>query len=332
MKNGYIKASFMALFATVSILTINGCKETFSLNSAWLNRKITIDGKDHDWVDGHLYDDEDISSKIGIYNDSNDLYVCLIIKDRGIERQIFQQGFTMWLSRSGENNKVWGLHCKLEAERPEGARHRADSNSEAGSERAGTDSGDQRRQWRQSATRDFSMSLKQLELLTSEKDPGQIMTSDEFSKVGIRAAFSREDDGGFVYEVEIPLEKSEKTPYAALQSKKRKVVLGFLTAKASGSATGDRSSYRGGFGSGARNGDDTGNSNMAHIDNLVSGNMGNNSMGYGGMGGGGMGSSGMGRSGMGRRGMSRSGTRHSGAKALDFWSVIDLASNPDTAR
>ena len=91
------------------LLFVGGCNRTVAVSSRWANEEIVVDGRDSEWGNGGLYYDEKTNMKIGIRNDAQSLYLCLICKDENIQRQFLQQGFTLWVSQDKEKNKLWGF-------------------------------------------------------------------------------------------------------------------------------------------------------------------------------------------------------------------------------
>lgn len=86
---------FLGCVMVLGMLFVGGCKRTFAVNSRWASEGIVVDGQDSEWRDGGMYYDEKTNTKIGIRNDGQSLYVCLICKDGDIQRQILQRGFTL---------------------------------------------------------------------------------------------------------------------------------------------------------------------------------------------------------------------------------------------
>lgn len=320
------------------MLFVAGCKRTVSVNSHWAAEEIIVDGQDIDWRSGGLYYDEKTNTKIGIKNDAQSLYVCLICKNENIQRQILQKGFTLWVSQNKAKNKLWGFRYPVEADgpgdmrgsaRPEGDRYIGTSNPEeapsgdteggrgmerpeenfpggreaapAGEEPGGKD--DQR----------FGSS-NEFELLSSEDEPGRLVRSEDLSAQGIEGKYSQKQQGGLVYELKIPIKETEQTPYAAAASEKGDCLIGFVSEKTESMGMG------GGGMNGGMGGGEMGRGGMG-------GGMGG--MNFSDMDGGGMGGGETGRGGMGGGEMGRGGMGDSTAVSLELWAMIHLAAAPD---
>lgn len=306
---------FMTMFA-------GGCKRTVSVDSRWASEDIVVDGQDSEWRNGGLYYDEKTNTKIGIKNDAKNLYVCLICKDGNIQRQILQRGFTIWISRDKRKNKLWGLRYPTGAEGfgdmagPGGSEGRGALNN-PGNNSAGNMDGDRYLGGSGGSgpspgggqggpggepggqgNRLFASS-QDFELLSSENEPGRVVQSEELASLGIEERFSQKKDGGLIYEIKIPLGKTEETPYAAIPSKKGGYLIGLVSEKAEGPGV------DGGMGGGKRGG---------------MGDMNFRDVGADPMGGGGD----MGRGGTGRGGMD-SVTK---ASSMELWAMIQLAAAP----
>lgn len=68
----------------------------------------------------------------------------------------------------------------------------------------------------------------------------QIYSPDEMGDFGIFCEFSRRRGTGMIYEIEIPLNQSEKKPYPARLSPKDIVSIGFITEKMAGERRRDK--------------------------------------------------------------------------------------------
>jgi len=329
--------------AVFGLLFVGGCNRTVAVDSRWAGDQIVVDGQDSEWRDGGMYYDEKTNTKIGIRNDAQYLYLCLIVKDEVIQNQILQKGFTLWISENKVKNKLWGLRYPVggdaaggmggpgfegpESGRATGFAENAPSGDRegsrdqgspekapAGGEQAGGPGGEPGGRGGRSfaASQDF-------ELLSSEDESGRVLRSKDLAELGIEGGFSRERAGGLVYEVKIPLKKTDTTPYAAVPSRKGGCLLGFVSEKAEGQGMGGgRGGRMGGGMDGGMGGGDPGR---------MGGGMNFSGMGdMGGDMGGGMGGE-MGRGEMGRGGMAGSAT----VSSLELWALVELAAEPDSA-
>ena len=78
------------------------------MNSKWRDHGIKIDGYQDDWR-GELTYLENKKISVGVLNDDNYLYVCLVTGDRRLQSQILQMGFAVWFDVNGGKNKKHGI-------------------------------------------------------------------------------------------------------------------------------------------------------------------------------------------------------------------------------
>lgn len=320
--------SCLSIFMMFFILITSGCKQHYSLKSTWLDKEVTIDGVDKEWNDTRRYYDEKSKTRIGIYNDNENLYIRLVVMDSGIQMSIQRRGLTMWLCKTGKSETVWGLRYPFGAQgleedaefggfnKPEGPREIRKNDSEQQNQQIHEAMKDR---WEQGGPvesadaqgppgippfgdfehNDLDMPSHDVYLiLDPEKEREETLLSDEIGDLGVFCKFTQKRGAGMVYEIKIPLVQSEKTPYAAQLSPKQIVSIGFITEKISGGGKHKKDGKVGGPGGGGPGG--------------------------GGMGGGGRGGGGMG----GRPGMGKGPMGGSRAEAIEFWANIELSSNP----
>lgn len=334
------RLGFLGCIMVLGLLLAGGCKRTVAVNSRWASEKIVVDGQDSEWRAGGLYYIEEANTKIGIRNDAHSMFFCLIFKDEAIQQQILQRGFTLWVCRDKKKDKLWGLRYPVGGEGsgnmggPEGLGGRGAPNGPGEAPPAGGDGGrgqgdastappggsgggPEGKEPGSQSDRFFTFS-NDFELLSSEDDSGETIRSEDLAAFGIEGKYSQQRESGLVYEVKIPLNKTEKTPYALVPSKKGGYLIGFLSEKA------DSQSMGGGMSGGGTDGGMGGGGMGGGM-----GGMNFSDMGGGGMGGGDMGG---GRGGdMGGGDMGRGGTNGStGASSIELWAKIKLATGPDS--
>jgi hypothetical protein len=83
------------LFMIILVVLLNGCKEPVELQSKWLDRRIVIDGDDIDWSNYPYFYDKKTQSCLGLYNDSENIYIHFQTMDRDIQKQIERMGLTI---------------------------------------------------------------------------------------------------------------------------------------------------------------------------------------------------------------------------------------------
>lgn len=169
-----------------------GCGNSkLELNSNWRDREITVDGKNADWLGAMLFFEEDNIS-VGLLNDENFFYICLIAEDQFIRTQMMRQGFTLWFDPDGGKEKTFGIKYPLGMQ----ANGRSMRRDEQSMERS-----------RQAPRR----RMIELEILGPGKDEVKKMPIAEAKGIDIIVEFS---SGMLVYELKVPLIQSEQHPYA----------------------------------------------------------------------------------------------------------------------
>ena len=331
MRCNRIQVCCVSLFL-MSLLTAFGCKRPYSLESTWLDKEIVIDGSDRDWKGSRRYYDEKSNTRISIYNDSDSLYLCLDVMDPGIQMSIRRHGLTLWLCEPGKSKEVWGLRypfaaAGMEDESAPGGNDNADRRGrlhEAGGAEGGPSgaaippegqgppgnppAGDLGR------IASFGPVSETFLIFDSEKEPGPTLSSDEIGEFGVFCQFAMKRGAGMIYEIRLPLDRSDKTPYAARLSSRRIASIGFVTGKVSR----ERGDGKGGMGGGPSGGAGSGGGRPGYGGPAFSGS-GGGGPGGGGPGGGGPPDGGMGRGAMG-------GGRR--VEAMKLWANIVLAQNP----
>ena len=116
-----MRALRILTFALLAIALLAGCSKR--IDSQWRGeRHIEIDGADTEWEGARVYI-EGARAGIGLLNDAQDLYLCLVLTDPGTQLQVMRQGFTVWFDPKGKKNKTFGIRFPLgmqEGERPWG--------------------------------------------------------------------------------------------------------------------------------------------------------------------------------------------------------------------
>jgi len=195
----------------------SGCT-TFSLQSSWMDREIVIDGKSDDWVGALVYfEGEDIS--LGLFNDEDYFYTCMIVDNPQTRNQIMMRGLTLWFDPEGGKEKRFGIKYPLgmqmnRALRQEGAAPR---------ERfLDIENIEERMQELLERT-----SLE-LEILHSGKKVGARMPVEQAKGIKVAIAVY---SGMIVYECQVPLVSSDELPYAIGANTEDLIGVGFVSPK-----------------------------------------------------------------------------------------------------
>lgn len=103
-----LKPAVGAFWALLLVLSLPGCRD-YAIESLWLTDAIQIDGDASDWK-GSLYYLEEKKASVGIKNDTENLYVCLITQDPTRMRQATSLGMILWFDPSGGKDKQFGIN------------------------------------------------------------------------------------------------------------------------------------------------------------------------------------------------------------------------------
>ncbi|MBN1350116.1 hypothetical protein JXJ21_11945 [candidate division KSB1 bacterium] len=79
------------------------------IQTQWADRTITINGKSDDWegIAPHILEDQNMSMCLA--NDENSIYLMFQGNDEQLARRIQMMGVTIWLDKSGEKKKDYGI-------------------------------------------------------------------------------------------------------------------------------------------------------------------------------------------------------------------------------
>ena len=178
----YLKVTFFS-FSLLQTAIIPGCSSTKELNSESLSGTYLVDGRADEWNGKKMLDLKDAGLLVGIQNDANNMYVCLMSTDRATSRLMNAAGMIVWIEP--KNGKKFGIHYPLHIGRLSVAEGVGSSGYRT-----------------------------ELEVLGPEKDEiTQSSTLTSENDYGIAAAF-RDSSGFAALELKIP-RKAKQEPYGA---------------------------------------------------------------------------------------------------------------------
>jgi len=186
-----------------------GCSSAIELSSAWTDRQVIVDGSDAEWQDAMTYV-KGSNLALGVRNDRDHLYVCLVMMDRQMQMQMMALGFTVWFDPEGETNRVFGIHYPLgmEGQQPPSALEGRGDPEEAQKLMEG--------------------SQRELEIIgPGEKEHERMLL---MQAQGIKVKLGNHQ-GFLVYELSVPLRRSVDHPYAIGVDTNRTVGIGFETTE-----------------------------------------------------------------------------------------------------
>ena len=186
-----IKAALVCLALLGFCLCVSGCAAT-RIYSYRRDRNIIIDGKNEEWDDVKTY----IRSKnvaVGAFNDDKFLYLYLVTWDPELRSRILHSGLTVWFDAQG------GKHKNLGVQFPAGVSVEQDE-------------------------------LSEIEIVEIDAKEFIRAKADLMKSKGVEVKIGQAEQD-VMYELKIPLHKSEEIPYAIGAKAPGVISLCFETSK-----------------------------------------------------------------------------------------------------
>ncbi|NQT79128.1 MAG: hypothetical protein HQ555_01885 [Candidatus Aminicenantes bacterium] len=207
---------FILFFLTFFMV---GCG-TLELNSDWRDREITVDGRNDDWLGNMMYFEEENVS-LGLLNDENFIYICLIAEDQMIRNQVMSQGITLWFDPEGGKKKTFGIKFPIGMQPGERQDRRKHPGGVPNKEKRDEGDLEELRQARMKQ-------MDELEILGPGKEKSVRMPVEKAKGIYINVKLS---SGMLVYEIKVPLKRSEEYLYAVGTKAGNLVGIGLETSK-----------------------------------------------------------------------------------------------------
>jgi len=221
--------ALLLLAAVLCCVGLSGCAGP-ALSSAWRNRELSIDGKYADWGNYTSYYDESAKVVLNLANDAEHIYICLITRNRSIEARIMESGLTCWFDPAGAKDRAFGIRFPVGLARMGISLEEKDRDITRDWQDQTDKSGLIDREKDRYLSKEFNQRLETLEALQDKfeimsgelkkpdakgrpKERPPELTLAEGKKLGVEARVGRENDY-FVYELRVPLRRSELYPYA----------------------------------------------------------------------------------------------------------------------
>jgi hypothetical protein len=197
MSQVLVRPAAGAFLALLLVLAFAGCGD-YELDSLWLgDSAITVDGDISDWR-GSLYYLEKEKASVGIQNDAEHLYICLITQDPTLSRQAVSRGLIIWFDPTGGKDKVFGINY------PSGA---GSGMRPQPGQRGQTPDPEQLGENLEAAA---AASLEKLRFLDAD---GLELNEIKLENLTGEFAIAAESRGGmFIYELKVPLQQPSDLP------------------------------------------------------------------------------------------------------------------------
>lgn len=284
--HGY--ASLLVPLFAALIFIFAGCGDT-DLNSKWRTQNITIDGNDSDWGNSLMMVDK-LNALVGVQNDNDNLYLCFVTSDNDLQMKILRMGLTVWLDRTGSDDKKFGIRFPIGMSGMNPANFQRDRMNMQTGERPNQDEMKQR----------IVNNQRELEMVGPDNEVTRVNLSELKGmqlKIGLK-------DNRMVYEMKIPLSLKNGANYAIRADTGSTISVGLET----GTFEPRKNSGGEGFNGGGEGGGFQ----------PPEGGEGGDDFGGGGMRGGGH------RGGFGGRGGGRGNFNSSAMEPLSFWAKVKL--------
>lgn len=202
------RKKFLSRCAAVScflVLMLTGCSSSLELSSGWTDQELAITGDGSRW--------KDATTKIagpevfvGIKNDKDNLYICLMTSNPATQLQMLGLGCTAWFDTRGNKNKTFGIQFPVSG-LLQGRRYPAQVNPEE-------------------IQRLIASAEQQLVILGPA--PGERRRGPAKNATGLEGRLGYVD-GLMTCELKVPLQKTKAHPYAIDADFTKPLVVGFET-------------------------------------------------------------------------------------------------------
>lgn len=237
-KRPFLLRSFSSAAAAALVLALAACG-TIDIASGWRTVEIAVDGRSGDWG-GHLRIVEKTPYAIGVLNDGENLFVCLRGDAEAGSGGFERSGLTVWIDPTGAKQKYLGIRFPIGMDMQEFQGQGQPFNDPS--------MGDRRRPSQPGGPPEVTDAV---EILGPGRDESIRFKHEELK--GIEVQLTR-SPGGFVYELKVPLKKSEAAPIAVEVASPGIVGIGFEPGDAMGGMMGNRGTGGPGGGMGGMGG------------------------------------------------------------------------------
>ncbi|MCP4583586.1 MAG: hypothetical protein GY839_18410 [candidate division Zixibacteria bacterium] len=193
------------------LVSTAGCKD-IKIESGWRDREIAVDGMQFDWENTFVNIEQE-RLNLGVLNDDQYLYLCLVPLDESTIKQSMMTGFTVWVDSKSNNDAKFGIRYPI------------------GVKDAGFPMMDRDRKRRQDPEEHRQImeeSLREIQIILPVVSDTVVLPVENIFGVEVRVGTRNER---MVYELKIPLSRTESHPYALGVGAGDEVKLKFETGK-----------------------------------------------------------------------------------------------------
>jgi uncharacterized membrane protein YgcG len=214
--------SVFSIIALIVIIIGCGGRE---IMSRLYDRPIIIDGVDtgDEWENARNYFEKE-KVTVGIVNKPDTVYVRLSTRDRQIQRNLLAMGLTVWFDERGGRNKTIGIHFPIGMQG--GGRSMMGRNTPNNRSDTPTAGGNNQEQLKKL----LDSSQMEVELIGPGKNERSTVSIIDSQQYGIQCRIG-DTQGNLVYELQIPLKRTESCHYGIARNEVSAIGLGLETGK-----------------------------------------------------------------------------------------------------
>lgn len=207
-RNNSALSAFALTFVTLfALATLAGCSSTLELTSRWTNHELKVDGSGEEWKDAtSLIPGPQVL--VGIKNDRENLYLCLVTSNRMTQTQMLALGTTVWFDTEGQKNRKLGIQFPV-AGLLQGRRFPSQQ------------SPDELKRLIEAAQRQF-------EVVGPGQGERHRLADKQAKVIDVHLGYA---DGVLTYELRIPLHESADRPYAVGADLAKPLTIGLETGE-----------------------------------------------------------------------------------------------------
>jgi hypothetical protein len=192
----------ISILSLLAAFTFFGCSSSLELTSGWTSQELKIDGSGA----GLKETTTNIPGPdvlVGIKNDNDYLYICLITSNRMTQMQMLALGSTVWIDAEGKKDKMFGVRFPVVG-LLQGHRFPARENQE-------------------DLNRLIDIAQRQLEIIGPGTDAVRRIPIQEGKGVEARLGYANET---LTCELKVPLHRSDAHPYAVNSEPAKTISIG----------------------------------------------------------------------------------------------------------
>lgn len=207
-------------FILTAIYLLAGC-DMAELDSIWCDRKVTINGLDDgtEWKNARFFFDYEAVT-FGLLNDDKTLYMLMTTREKGVQRMIAAGGFTVWFDDTGGKKKKFGIRFPLGVQTLKG---QIPENKDLTKSAPGSATPEQ-----MNAILDAAQN--EIEIIGPDSKDTSRMSIALAQENGIICKIGN-NQGNLVYELQVPINRSEKNPYGVTSTGSRTIGICLETGK-----------------------------------------------------------------------------------------------------